>query len=160
MVLFAPFWVEHRHTLHLFVTGIMLHAYALMLILMAARNMHLVKSIDYATPVLAIQRQIARLYAWRLREAWWFGAVGCLIWVPFVLYVFALMGADLYVSQPMFVAINALCGLACLAVFLWLTMLLRRRSSRWARAMDNSAVGASVRRARLRLEELARFENE
>ncbi len=159
-LLFAPFWVVHLHTPHLFVIGVLLHAYALMFIVMAARTLVEVNRVDPSAPVLAIQRQIAALHTWRLRESWWFGAVGCLMWVPLTLYVFTLLGADVYLASPGATLSFVVSGLVCLAIFLVLTLRVRRRSTRWARWMDDSAAGASVRRARARVDELARFDSE
>jgi hypothetical protein len=159
-LVFAPFWVAHRETLHLLMTGLLLHLYALMLIVSAARNLYLINRIDYAAPVLSIQRALAELRAWRLRETCVFGAIGCVIWVPFLLYVFALLGADLYLAQPAIVAIFIGCAVVCLALFGLIARAIRRRSIPWARNMEDSAAGRSVRRARERLEELARFEQD
>jgi hypothetical protein len=158
-LLFAPFWVRHRDTPHLFVVGLLLHAYALMFVVMAARTLVVAGRIDPAEPVLLIRRRIADLYAWRLREAWWFGVAGCLLWFPLTLYVFALMGADLYANGP-YVLANVVFSVLLLGVFLMLTRSLRRLPTRWSQWLEDSAVGASVRRARERIDELARFDGE
>src|ERR1700749_270309 len=41
MLAFAPYWVAQRHVLHLMVYGLTMHAYGLLFILTAARNLYL-----------------------------------------------------------------------------------------------------------------------
>jgi hypothetical protein len=66
-----------------------LHAYGLLLVLFAVRSLHLIGCIDYAAPVLRIQRQLAELRRWRTRVEWpLFGIVGCFIWIPLLLVIF------------------------------------------------------------------------
>jgi len=161
-LLFASFWVQHRATPHLLVSGLLLHAYAVLWIVCAARELHLLHGIDHAAPVLAIQRRLGQLRAWRLRIARWFGVTGCLIWIPLVLVVFkAAFGADIVRDAPQvavaFVAAGALCLAALLGFMRWVR---RPRRARLARAVDDSAVGRSVNRAQAELDEIARFEQE
>src|SRR3954471_9947927 len=100
-LVFAPFWIDHRDTLHWVVIGVSLHGYALMMIILAARDLYFVQRIDYSASIVAIQQRIAELRAWRVRVAPVFGAVGCLIWVPFLLWLFeVLFGVDVYASNP------------------------------------------------------------
>ena len=70
------------------------------LVLTAARNLYLQSRLDYGLPVLEIQRRVAELRAWRLREAVLYAATGCLIWVPFLLLLFASVGADVWKNAP------------------------------------------------------------
>src|ERR1700753_249102 len=80
MLQWGPYWVAHRDVLHLMVCGLIMHAYGLLLVLSAARNLYLQSRLDYGLPVLEIQRRVAELRAWRLREAVLYAATGCLIW--------------------------------------------------------------------------------
>jgi len=161
-VLAASFWVQHRATPHLLVSGLLLHAYAVMWIVCAARELHLLHRIDPAAPVLAIQRRLAQLRAWRLLIAPWFGVTGCLIWIPFVLVVFkAAFGADIWRHAPGVVAIFVAVGVLCLATLLAFMRWVRQpQRARLARALDDGAVGRSVNRAQAELDEIARFEQE
>ena len=161
-VLAASFWVQHRATPHLLASGLLLHAYGVMWIVCAARELHLLRGIDPALPVLAIQRRLAQLRAWRLRIAPWFGVTGCLIWIPLVLVLFkAVFGADIWRDAPQvvvaFVAAGGLCLAALLAFMRWVR---GPQHARLALAVDDSAVGRSVNRAQAALDEIARFEQE
>jgi len=57
--LFAPFWVAHRHTLHLMVPGLLLHVFGVMYIIDAVRELGLLGGVDYTQPVLTIQKRLA-----------------------------------------------------------------------------------------------------
>ena len=55
----AMFWTTRLHLPYLFVCGLLVHAYGLLLIAFAARTLYLVQRIDYAAPVMLIQRRLA-----------------------------------------------------------------------------------------------------
>src|ERR1044072_3316805 len=65
-LVFAPFWVAHRATPHLFLTGLSLHGYGILMIVLAARDLYLIARVDYAAPVLDIQRRLTEFRAWRV----------------------------------------------------------------------------------------------
>jgi hypothetical protein len=159
---FAPFWVEHLATPHLVVIGASLHVYALMLIIGGARDIYLIRRIDYAAPVLQIQQRLTGLRAWLLRTAPVFGAAGCFIWVPFVLWAFIeLFGADIYAHAPEVVywllASSAVPFAAMLLVLRWVRQPGR---SKWAGLLERSVIGSSLTRAQRFLDELTAFARE
>jgi len=155
-------WYEHRATLHLWLQGVLLHGYALMFIVLAARELHLIHSVDYAEPVLVIQRRLAQLRAWRIRVAPWFGIAGCVMWVPLLLVgVEAAFGADLVLHAPQVVAFLAANGAACLLGLLaFLRWTRHPRGARLAASLDQHAAGRSLRRAQAELDEILRFEQD
>jgi hypothetical protein len=156
---FAPFWVEHLATPHLVVIGASLHLYALMLIVGGLRDIYLVRRIDYAAPVVEIQQRLVELRAWLVKSAPVFGAVGCFIWVPFVLWAFmALFGADLYAHAPEVVYWLLASGAACL-VPMWLVLRWVRQPgrSKWAALLERSVIPGSVYKAQRFLDEVAAF---
>ena len=162
MLLFAPIWIARMGTLHFMMPALLLHAYGLLLVVFAVRTLHLIGCIDYAAPVLRIQRQLAELRRWRTRVEWpLFGIVGCFIWIPLVLVIFGALGADLWALHPKFVYWNIVSGFACLGIFYG--------AARWAQKRDNEgsgsalekyASGRSIRKAQEELDTLARFEQE
>jgi hypothetical protein len=163
MLLFAPYWVEHRDTLHLALCGLFLHAYGLLFVLFAARNLYLIGRIDYSAPVLQIQRRIADLRAWRVRvESPMFILLGCFCWIPFVLVeLHQLAGIDLWLSAPQLVGWLIASGVVSALAFCGLWYWTRRpKRAAWARRWDDAAAGGSVGRAQAALDELARFERE
>lgn len=157
----AQFWVAHMDTPHLLLCGLLVHAYAVMLIAFAVRELTQVWAIDYSAPVLQIQKRIAALRAWRVRIAPIFGATGCVIWIPLLLMIFQGLGVDVWQRDPMvvywFIA-SGLVPLAAMAGFmLWLRQPKRRAL---AERMDASTVGRSLQRAQSALAEIAAFEQE
>jgi hypothetical protein len=162
MVLFAPFWVAHRGTPHLMAPALLMHAYGLMFVLFAARTLSLIGRIDYAAPVLHIQRRLAELRRWRTRVEWpLFGVVGCFIWIPLMLVIFSALGADVWVLHPKLVYWNVACGFACLGLLYGIVHRMRQRGGERARAvLESSRAGRSIRKVQEALDEIARFERE
>lgn len=156
-VVAAIFWVGHRDVAHLVVCGLLVHAYGVLLIAFAARVLYLIQRIDPAAPVVAIQRQLADLRAWRVRvEAPVNAVLGCFIWIPVLWMNLAWYGADLWSPGFMWWAIS--CSLAGLAACVLVVWLMRRAGL--ARRVEDSSAGRSVQKAEAVLEEIARFERE
>lgn len=154
----ANFWVEHRSLLHLVIDGLFVHAYGIMMIVFAARDLDLIRRIDYAAPVVAIQKQLVLLRAWHLHAAVWFGFASSFIWVPLLLILFRHLGADVWIHSPQFVywlwASGAVSALLTGLFVLW------PAQSRLGRALRESSAGYSVRRAKAVLDEIESFERE
>ena len=153
------FWFEYRQYPHLLFCGLLVHLYGVLMIVFAARNLHLIKQIDYAAPVLDIQRRLAELRAWKTRiEAPVFLVTGCFVWIPALLMLFAGLGADVWRLHPEVVRWLCASGVASL-LLMWLAIRLIRRV--WgARVLEREAAGYSVRRAEAVLEEVRRFEHD
>jgi hypothetical protein len=157
----GSFWVDHLGIVHLMVYGLSLHLYGIMLIVFAARDLFLIKRMDYAAPVLALQKQIADLRAWHLRAGLWFGVAGCFIWIPLILMSFYGLGADVWRRNPEIVGGFVLSGLICLGVLYGIVAWSRRPGrEKLAKNLADSSAGRSVKRAQSVLEELAQFERE
>ena len=157
----ARFWITHPGTPHLAMYGLLLHAYGIMFIAFAVRDLVLIRQIDYAAPVVAIQKQIAALRAWHLRAGVWFALVGSFIWAPSVLAIFYWFGVDLWAADPnvkyWFIVNDFVClGLTYMLVC-WLRL---RRQSRLTNYLQGELAGRSVNRAQAMLDEIARFEQE
>lgn len=157
--LFASFWFEHRDAPHLMLCGIVMQAYSTILMILAARELHLVFAVDPTEPVVAIQRKVESLRTWRIRVGPFFAVTGCFIWIPLMLVIFASLGADVWTRQPSvvawFVASGMVPFIALVAYWLW-----ARRPAHRERAhvLADHVAGATVRRAREALAEIAAFE--
>ncbi|MDZ4829214.1 MAG: hypothetical protein SGJ09_03330 [Phycisphaerae bacterium] len=154
---FAPFWVKYIEVPHLLISGLLLHAYALMFIVLGARELHIILHIDYAAPVVAIQRQIAVLRNWRVRIGSIFAVTGCFIWIPLMLVILRGLGADVWAKNPTVVYWFIINGFAALGVVLGIIWWSRRGG---ALRLDDETAGRSVRRAQAAIEEIARFAHE
>lgn len=155
----GSFWFEHRQVLHLLITGLLLHVYGLMMIVFAVRDLALIQRVDHSAPVVAIQKQLAELRAWRLRGAWRFAVAGCFMWTPLLLMVFYAAGLDLWLHKPQVVWCYVLSSFACLGVFYGLLRWSRRPGQeKLARWLHQSSVGSAIARVESELEELERFQ--
>ncbi|MEO5718731.1 MAG: hypothetical protein ABIR29_09195 [Chthoniobacterales bacterium] len=157
----GSFWVDHLGVAHLMIYGISLHAYGIMMIVFAARDLFIIRHFDYAAPVLALQKQIAELRRWHLRAGLWFGITGCFIWIPIMLMIFYRLGADVWVRNPSVVGWFVASAVVCLGVLYAIVAWSRRPGrEKFARSLEASSAGRSVKRAESLLEEIERFETE
>lgn len=157
----ARFWFNHLGVIHAMIYGISLHAYGVMLIIFAGRDLELIHRLDYSAPVLELQKQIADLRQWHVRTALWFGITGCLIWIPFLLAIAYSAGADIWLRDPGVVGWLVASGLVpaflLVAVVLWSR---RPGKVKLARILEESSVGRSVNRAQALVDEITQFERE
>ncbi len=162
-LLFAPFWIAHRHEPALLASGLVMHLYCLALIIFGAVIEGQIARINYAAPVLEIQCRLLRLRriytvggALFLGLPWWF------LYVPLMIVLVAIAsGANLLHTAPSFVygglAVGLLGLLASAGIYRWSH---RPERARLGRMLDDSMAGGSIRRAQRALDELARFEQE
>lgn len=156
-VLSARFWMANHEAPPLLATGLAMHAWGVLLVCSAVVELLLVARIQYAQPVVTVQRYLALLRRWRTRVAPWLG-------LPFLLacmfgpMVLAALGAP--ISSAWLVGNLVAClGLACGAVWFYRWSHRPGREA-LAQRVDDVLGGDSLRRARERLEEVARFERE
>jgi hypothetical protein len=159
MAVFGPYVVEHWGQWHVVVYGLCLHLYGLMLTAFAGRDLVSIARIDYAAPVLEIQKRLATLRADRIRSGFAFAVAGCFVWVPLVLVVFESLGADLWRYKPAVVWWWVASGAVAVAITAGLVAWSRRTAdARVRRYFEDSAAGRSLTRAEATLAEIARFE--
>jgi hypothetical protein len=157
------FWSTHLHIWQAMACGIAMQAFGTLSIIFPARVIAMVRTIDYAAPVLEIQRRIAGLRAWRVKvEAPVFGVLGSVIWIPVLLmlaqYGMDRAGADLWGQMHGASSWLVLMGVASLAVTGLLYLLLCKLGRR--RWLEDSFAGNAVKRAEAMLGDIARFERE
>lgn len=153
----VAFWTTHLQPLHLLVCGLLVHAFGVLLIVFSARNLYLIQRIDYAAPVLDIQRRIAELRAFRVRiEAPVNAVLCCFVWIPVLWMNLAWYGFDLWSPGFMrWTLASSLVGLAAVAAVI---AVMRRMG--YGRTIEDNSAGRSVLRAQAALDEIARFERE
>lgn len=159
LLVLAPIWIAHRHDPAVLIAGLVLHAYCVGLIAVGAAVQVQVAQIDYAAPVLTIQRQLLRLRrtyavggALVVGLPWWFLTAPLLV---------VLSRGEIMLRAPMVIwsqlAIGALGLLATAWFHRWSH---RPQRASLARRLDASATGGSLRRAQAALDEVARFAQE
>lgn len=154
------YWTTHSGTAHQLVLGVLVQAFGIVMIVFSARNLALIQRIDYAAPVLDIQRRLLELRAWRVRvEGPVFAVIGSFIWIPLLLLEWDWqLGVDVWVRWPAFVGWLVICGCVSLALVLLVFGLVRWTGRlRW---IQDNAAGKGVTRAQAMLSEIVRFERE
>lgn len=162
----TDFWATHMDTWHTVVWGASVQLFGILMIASAGQVLHLVQKIDYALPVVEIQRRLAQLRRWRVKvEAPVFSVAGAVIWIPLMLILIqrdwdhlGARGPDFWARFPYLLPHFLLSAVVSLAL-VFATYWILRRCGRLPWLHDNF-VGSAVRKAEAALDELARFENE
>lgn len=161
VLLAALFWSTTPTLPHLVLAGIVVHVYGIATIVVAGITLGLMRGIDYTAPVLAIQKQLARLKVHYIRSGMVAGLPWWVLWVPLLMVLSALGGIDLYARAPSVAWIGLGIGVPGLLATFWFHRWSRHPNrARLGAALDEAAAGGSLRRASAQLEELARFERE
>lgn len=148
--------IRHRDVPHLLACSMLVLAYGLLTVLFGGITIGRIARIDYAAPVVAIQKRVValqRTYALAslyLGLPWWF------LWIAiFALEMKGILGIDLFATLPAFIWINVAIGVAGFVATAWY---LRRRSARSAEMPDGDDTPRNLRAANGELEEISRFE--
>ncbi len=161
IALAALLWMTGPQGVSVIAAGVVLHAYGVVTIIAAGVVLAQIRKIDYSSPVLDIQVQLARVRALYIRSGmlaglpWWF------LWIV-VLMVFAGLGdVDLLTTAPSLVWGALAIGAAGLLATWWFHRWARRpERAEFGRKMDDSLTGGSLRKAMAQLDELKRFQRE
>lgn len=144
---------------HVLLAGVFVHAYGVAAIALAGCTMGLIRTIDYSSPVLGIQKQLLKLRRFYIINGmivglpWWF------LWVPVLMVLVGLAGGDLYAKAPSVVWIGMGIGSAgLLATWGFHRWSRNPRRPRLAKAMEDSVAGGSLRKAQAILGEISHFE--
>jgi hypothetical protein len=155
---FARFWVAHLDTPSAVIAGVALHVFCLGGVIMGVVQLLLVMRINFARPVLVIQRHLALLQAWEARSFYWVWVGAWLMWPALLVAgAMALAKVDLWAVAPNVVLLNAApCVVVALLSVLFHRMA-HRPGSRLGGWLDRFLTSHSVARAKAALDELDRF---
>ena len=158
----GQFWVPRMDQTLMLVSGVIVHVYALGLIVAGIRVVTLIKDIDYGAPVMSLQKRIARLERSYVRAGWILGLPWWLLWIPMALMFLTMAGIDLSrVPAENWLPANIVVGIV--------GMILTVAGFQWARRTSRPGVqariarmvsGASIDRAKRLLADIERFERE
>ncbi|MBJ6980031.1 serine/threonine protein kinase [Luteimonas sp. MC1895] len=149
-------WTRNPHVPALLAAGVLLHAFGLLNIVLAAITIGLATRIDYGAPVLDIQRRMARLlrlYGINAKACglpWW------IMWVLVVVAVAGLQGLPAGAGTPGWITLSlgiGIAGLVATGLYAWL-----RRPAPVDPATPRCDGGDGIRRSQRILAELAEFE--
>lgn len=165
IVLGVACWSRNPNSITLFATGIVVHVFGVLHIILAGATMGRIMGIDYSAPVKAIQQRLTRLLlAYRINSSvcglgWW------VMWMPVSMAFAGIWHIDLARVAPSFLwsgIVISLVGLVGTGLYFWR---LQRRAA--SSGTDTGAAstqvgdGADGIRRNLRVyDELERFERE
>jgi serine/threonine-protein kinase len=154
-------WARHWDVTPLLVAGLVVHVYGVLLIAFSGRTLWLIGQIDYAAPVVTIQKQLAELRRFYALNGMVVGLPWWLLWMPIMMALAALAGVDVYARAPAMISLGTAIGVAGLAATWWVHRWSRRPGRpRLTRVMEDSLTGASLRKAQRVLDDVMRFERE
>jgi len=154
------FWTQHRDVPHLLIAGLIVHVYGIAMILFGAAMQAFISRIDYAAPVLLIQRQLAQLRKMYVRGGLLIGLPWWLIYIPFMEVFFkSEFDADLYIKAPEFISISIAIGLVGLVLTYVVYRWIAKRPS-LAKRVENGSAGRSLNHAQSYLDQITQFEQE
>ena len=149
-------WTRNTYVPALLATGLVLHGFGLVNIVLAALTIGLATTIDHGAPVLEIQRRLARLLrvygvnAATCGMPWW------IMWVLVVLAVAGLRGIPAGAGTPGWIVLGfavGVAGLVATGLYAWL-----RRPAPIDPAKPRCDGGDGIRRSQRILADLAEFE--
>lgn len=160
----GSFAADHLREPRFLIPALALDGYALALLVARIRELADLASVDYAEPVLAIEKRLEALRLRRIRATIWTLLFAPLMWVPLlVVSLQGLFGVDVYAAAaPSWFVANLLFGLAVIPV----GMLLARRyghvfeRSSPARGIADLIAGHSLAEALDYLDTIRRFEDD
>lgn len=158
------FWSTHLDIWQAVACGIFMQLFGTLAFALPIRLLVMQQGIDYAAPVLDIQRRLAQMRAWRVKvEAPVFAVLGGVVWIP-ALLMLAQYEGDPFGLNPwqhmrpgvmawLLLSVAVAVGLVFLARF----VVRRLGHGRW---LENGLAGSAIVKAEAALEEMARFERE
>jgi hypothetical protein len=161
-LLLGSFLGDHLATPRYAIPALILHAAVLLLLAADLRQLVRLARIDWAAPVVQIQRSLAALRAERIRATQLTLLAAPLLWTPLAIVAAeGLLGFDLYLLGPAVIATNLAFGLAVIPLGLWIARHLGRRlSPSFLQRLADNVAGRSLAVAQGHLEEISRFEDE
>ncbi len=120
-----------------------------------------IAGIDYAAPIVEIQRRLETLWLQRIRTTQWILILSPLAWTPLLIVAFKwLLNVDVYdACGTPFVVSNLLCGLLVLVLAVWIswTFAYRMKSSPLIQRLLQDLGGQNLAAARAFAKSVSEF---
>lgn len=161
ILLASLLWMSQPAHASSIVAGVLVQAYGVLTIIAAGVVLGALHEVDYAAPVLDIQKRLLRARTLYIRSGmaaglpWWF------LWIAILQVLAGLSDVDLLVKAPSLVWSGYGIGIAGLLGTWWFHRWARRpERAEFGRKMDDGLSGGSLRKALAQLDELQRFERD
>lgn len=142
---------------HLLACSVFMLIYGVMIVVFGGVMLGRISRIDYAAPVLEIQKRVSGLFRAHVTMNLWAGLPWWFLWIAiFMLEMKANLGVDLFVTTPAFVWVSGVIGTVGLLVTLWYYR--RSRDAQAAAALEKASAPRGLREATNALDDIARFE--
>jgi len=153
---FARFWFANLDTPSLFISGMVVHAMCVALMIDAVMRLLIIVRINYAAPVVTIQRYLALLHSFKWAWMITFLAAPAML----VVGVKIVSGIDLWAVARAPVIYTAIAGAIGAALSWAFDRWARHGNRRVGAIMDRVYVGHSIARAQASLDEIEEFARE
>ena len=90
----GQFWVPRMDEPVMLVSGLIVHAYGIALILNGIRVILRYREIDFGAPVVTLQKGVAQLERSYVISGWILGLPWWLLWIPMAIVLLSLIGVD------------------------------------------------------------------
>jgi len=151
--------IRYHDTPHLLACSVFMLAYGLLIVVLGGVIIGKVSRIDYAAPVLEIQKRVGALCRLQIIGSRCAGLPWWLLWIAiFVLEVKANLDTDLFVTAPSFVWANVVLGVIGIFASTWLYRWWRQKRPDAVRKFEDQSF-RGLANARKMLDEIERFEH-
>ncbi|MER3547267.1 MAG: hypothetical protein C4338_06545, partial [Rhodanobacteraceae bacterium] len=156
-------FIADQRAIRFIVPAIALYPAFIAIFASSVAQLLLLSRIDYAAPVLDIQRRLESLRTLRLRTVQWELISALLLWVPLAIVLMqGLKGIDLYALGAGWIAANVALGVAAIPALWWAA---RRfgpafNRSRLGRLLLDDLTGHGLAEARAQLAAISAFAGE
>jgi hypothetical protein len=161
-VVSGMFWTSHRQETAMVFIGLLMQAYGIVAIAMGAATLAGLGRIDYAAPVVAMQKRLASVRRLQVAGGLVVGGAWWVLWLPATAMIMrATLGMPLHGLPSSWLWLNVALGLAGIAAMRELQRRSQRADApRLARRVDDVLAGRSLREAQRALDDIVRFERE
>jgi hypothetical protein len=167
LFLLGNFAGNHFGEWRFFLPAVALYLWTLVMLVVGIVQRAALRKVDYARPVVELQRELAMLRRQRITTFKWAFLTGQVVWwIPLMIVLFkGAFGVDLFAVSdfmPRFIAFNLLGGLAFIPLAIWLAGRYGGRLEKVGglRRIVDSLAGSDMKQANAFLERLARFDGE
>jgi len=164
LFLIAMFIGDHLGDARYLVTAGLLHVSVVLLIAAAVRQLIALHNVDYAGPVVGVQRTLTRLRVERIRTSKWTLIAAPLLWTPVLIATIkGVLGVDAFaILDAKWIATNLLFGVAVIVLMQWAAKRYGDRAMRspFLRSVVDDLAGRKLNEAMGFLDRLEEFERE